>query len=232
MNAPLCCARFSVIAVLVALAFPMWHSAAQDGGELAEVKFDLPDPSYSGTPLNYEGPNLEPPSWKPRKPLMAPPGTTNVAKGKTVTSSDAKPRMGKLSQVTDGDKDYIPTSLLELRSGVQWVQIDLEAVCDIHGLLIWHYHESERVYFDIVVRVSDDPEFKDDEKVIMVFNNDHDISSKLGLGKDKEYVEKYKGKLLRTKDLKGRYVRLYSNGNTSDGNNHYVEVEVYGKPAG
>ena len=27
------------------------------------------------------------------------------------------------------------------------------------------------------------------------------------------------------------YVRLYSNGNTTDKLNHYIEVEVFGKPA-
>ena len=33
------------------------------------------------------------------------------------------------------------------------------------------------------------------------------------------------------KGAKGRYVRLYSSGNTSNDMNHYVEVEVYGSPA-
>ena len=32
------------------------------------------------------------------------------------------------------------------------------------------------------------------------------------------------------KGAKGRYVRLYSNGNTTNDLNHYVEVEVYGLP--
>lgn len=34
-------------------------------------------------------------------------------------------------------------------------------------------------------------------------------------------------------DAKGataRYVRLYSNGNSTNSGNHYIEVEVYGKP--
>jgi len=31
--------------------------------------------------------------------------------------------------------------------------------------------------------------------------------------------------------VKGRYVRLYSNGNTANRLNHYIEVEVWGKPA-
>jgi hypothetical protein len=33
------------------------------------------------------------------------------------------------------------------------------------------------------------------------------------------------------KGLRGRHVRLYSNGNTANDLNHYIEVEVYGKPA-
>jgi len=31
--------------------------------------------------------------------------------------------------------------------------------------------------------------------------------------------------------VKGRYVRLYSQGNTSNDMNHYIEVEVFGSPA-
>jgi len=33
------------------------------------------------------------------------------------------------------------------------------------------------------------------------------------------------------KGVKGQYVRLYSMGNNSNDQNHYLEVEVYGKPA-
>ena len=45
------------------------------------------------------------------------------------------------------------------------------------------------------------------------------------------YVETHKGELIDTKGTKARYVRLYSNGNSTDDLNHYIEVEVYGKPA-
>jgi hypothetical protein len=31
------------------------------------------------------------------------------------------------------------------------------------------------------------------------------------------------------KGVQGRYVRLYSRGNTANDLNHYVEVEIYGK---
>ena len=66
--------------------------------------------------------------------------------------------------------------------------------------------------------------------VTTVFNNDHDNSSKLGLCKDKEYIEVAEGKLFDPKGAKGRFVRFYSKGNTTNDLNHYVEVEVYGLP--
>ena len=63
-----------------------------------------------------------------------------------------------------------------------------------------------------------------------VYNNDQDNSSGLGAGKDRPYIETNLGRLIDAKGAKGRYVRLYSNGNTLMDTNHYVEVEVYGKP--
>ena len=46
-----------------------------------------------------------------------------------------------------------------------------------------------------------------------------------------EKTEVAEGKLFDPKGAKGRYVRLYSNGNTTNDLTHYVEVEVYGRPA-
>jgi hypothetical protein len=66
--------------------------------------------------------------------------------------------------------------------------------------------------------------------VVTVFNNDHDNSSKLAQGKDKEYIEVAEGRLIDPQGARGRYVRLYSRGNTTNDLNHYVEVEVYGLP--
>ena len=76
--------------------------------------------------------------------------------------------------------------------------------------------------------MSDDPAFK--TGVTTVFNNDHDNSSKLGAGQGQGDIEVAEGKLIDPKGAKGRYVRLYSNGNTTNDLNHYVEVEVYGSP--
>ena len=51
----------------------------------------------------------------------------------------------------------------------------------------------------------------------------------MGKGTDKAYVETNKGRVIDGKGAKGRYVRLYSNGNSSNEMNHYIEVEVWGK---
>ena len=95
---------------------------------------------------------------------------------------------------------------------------------------MWHFHEGKRVYFDVVVKASDDKDFKAGVKVL--YNNDNDNSSGLGVGKDKEYIENNKGRLIKIPEgVRARYLRLYSNGNTANEMNHYVEVEVFGKPA-
>ena len=57
---------------------------------------------------------------------------------------------------------------------------------------------------------------------------DYDNSAKLGKGGDRPYVETRFGMIVDGKGTKGRYVRLYSNGNTSNEMNHYIEVEVFG----
>jgi hypothetical protein len=87
------------------------------------------------------------------------------------------------------------------------------------------------VYYDVVVQLANDKDFVTDVKT--VFNNDIDNSAGLGIGKNMHYIETAEGKLidcLSQGSPKARYVRLYSNGNTSNDLNHYIEVEVYGKP--
>ena len=44
------------------------------------------------------------------------------------------------------------------------------------------------------------------------------------------YVETAEGKLIDAKGVEARYVRLISNGSDKTPANHYIEVEVYGKP--
>ena len=209
-------------------AFAVTSVAAQPAPGKEELKLKLPKPMFIGTPTNIKSANLEKITGKPRGPFYVPTGTVLLSAKKKVTSSDMQPVIGELDMVTDGEKSGGDGYFVELGPGPQWVQIDLGASHPLSAILAWHYHTQARVYRDVIVQVSDDPAFK--KGVTTVFNSDHDNSSKLGIGAQKEYVEVAEGKLFDTNGARGRYVRLYSNGNTSNDLNHYVEVEVYGLP--
>jgi hypothetical protein len=186
---------------------------------------EIPPEQIEGTPMPIKVPNLE---QAPKKApqIMVPEGTSLLSKGKPVTGSDDFPIIGELNLITDGDKEAGEGYFVELIDGLQWVQIDLEKEAAVQAIWIWHYHSQARAYHDVIVQVSNDPEFK--EGVTTLFNNDYDDSAKMGKGNDKPYVESRFGKLISAGGAKARYVRLYSNGNTSNDSNHYIEVEVYG----
>ena len=197
---------------------------------LVPIDIKLPKPMFVGTPTDTKVPNLEKPLGKARPPFLAPEGTKNVALGKPIASSDEEPIIGEIEMITDGDKEAADGSYVELGPFVQHVTIDLEGMYEVYAIVAWHYHKQARVYFDTVVQVADDADFITNVKT--VFNNDIDNSAGLGVGKDMHYMETNEGKLIDVlaKGIKTRYVRLYSNGNTSNDLNHYIEVEVFGKP--
>jgi len=200
---------------------------------LAPLPIKLPKPKIPPTPKPLPpGVRVKIPrnKWTPRKPFLAPKGCTNVARGKRVSASDTEPLIGNLSQITDGDKEGSEHSYVELGYGVQWVQIDLGAAHKIHAIVTWHEHALPIVYHDVIIQVSDDKDFI--ENVRTLFNNDHDNSAGMGIGKDWGYFETYEGKLFPANAIRARYVRLYSNGNTGDDLNRYTEIEVYAVPAG
>ena len=202
--------------------------AGQEAGKV-ELKLALPKPMFVGTPTNIKSPNLEVVTGKSRGPFYVPAGTKLVSGKRPVRSSDQSPVIGELDMVTDGEKSGADGYFVELGPGRQWIQIDLGAPHALHAILAWHYHGQARVYRDVIVQVSDDRDFS--KNVTTVFNNDHDNSARLGAGPDKEYIEVAEGRLFDPKGARGRYVRLYSQGNTANDLNHYVEVEVYGTPA-
>jgi hypothetical protein len=199
--------------------------AAGGGGEMV-LKTEIPPQRIEGTPMPIKVPNLEA-ALKAAPQVSVPAGTTLLSKGKPVTGSDDFPIIGELELITDGEKDAGEGYYVELMDGLQWVQIDLEASHSIEAIWIWHFHSQARAYHDVIVQVSDDEGFA--SGVTTLFNNDYDGSSEIGKGKDKPYVETRFGKLIDANGTKGRYVRLYNAGNTSNSANHYIEVEVYGK---
>ncbi|MEY4088086.1 MAG: hypothetical protein RJB55_357 [Verrucomicrobiota bacterium] len=203
-----------------ALALAATASAAN-----APLKVEVPKPLFAGTPRPISLANLEPANTK-RPDIMVAPDVKLLSKGKKVTSSDSLPVIGELSFITDGDKTGIDGAYVELGPNTQWVQVDLGSSAKIAAVAVWHFHSQARVYHDVVIQISDDAEFK--KGVTTIFNTDDDNSSKLGKGADKSYVETNNGRVVDAKNTAGRYVRLYSNGNTSDELNHYCEVEVFG----
>ena len=193
----------------------------------------LPKPLFQGTPKNIKpSPTLEKYNEKPRPPFYVPEGTTNLALRKPVTSSDIA---ADHRRTDDGHRRRQGRDRWQLRRTRPRPAVGPDRprdAAEIYAIVVWHYHAEGRVYHDVVVQVADDPDFI--ENVNTVFNNDFDNSSGLGLGKHLEYIDDYRGKLVDVRDGKGRpargrYVRLYSKGNTSNDLNHYVEVEVYGK---
>ncbi|MFA5193499.1 MAG: hypothetical protein WC740_22550 [Verrucomicrobiia bacterium] len=221
-------AQFALVAALACFALNQVSLGQEAPAGMEKLKYNLPKPILTGTAKGLRTPNIEPSrGGKSRPPIYVPPGCTNLSAKKKVTSSDKEPVIGSLDLITDGDKEGAEGSYVELGPERQWAQIDLGKTCEIWAIVVWHFHSEGRVYRDVVVQIADDADFSANVKT--VFNNDHDNSSGLGIGKDLEYIEDHEGRPIAVKGVKGRYVRLYSSGNTSNQMNHYTEVEVFGK---
>ena len=228
--------KYSLVALATVAALGLGHvghaedkkadAPASPAGDLVALPLELPKPAYKETPKNVDVPRLEKLPQGQRAPYMAPKGCVNLALKKTVTSSEKDPIVGSLDLVTDGQKEATEGSYVELGRGNQWVQVDLGASATIHAIALWHYHGQARVYHDVVIQVSDDKDFITGVKTL--FNNDHENELGLGAGEDMNYWDTYQGKIVAGKGTAARYVRCYSNGNTSDEQNQYTELEVWG----
>jgi hypothetical protein len=198
------------------------------GKEILVIK--LPKPMFVGTKENILSiPNLEQNSkyYKNRSSFYVPNGTILLSLGKSVMSSDNEPILGSLDMITDGDKEAADGSYVELGPFAQNITIDLESEFELYAILVWHFHKICPIaYFDIVVQVSNDKDFIE---AMTIYNSDDDNTLGLGIGTDKNYIETFEGRLIDAKGIKGRYIRLYSNGNNKNDLNHYIEVEIWGK---
>ncbi|MDP6637343.1 MAG: hypothetical protein QGG42_20795 [Phycisphaerae bacterium] len=179
-----------------------------------------------------EEPNVEEFSRKSlheRPAFMVPTGTANLAANRPVSSNELLPVIGELEMITDRDNRTDDGNYVDIGFGLKWIQIDLEQSAPIYAIVVWHNWRQGQfytIYRDVIVQVSDDPEFK--RNVRTLFNNDHDNSSELGRGKDKGYVASRYGKIIDAGGVRVRYIRLYSNGNSNNDRNLYTEVAVYG----
>jgi hypothetical protein len=217
------------LSLLIVMSLTIWSFAEE---KKVPLETKMPEEMLVGTPpdvLSMLFPGLEKPPKGKHPPFMVPEGTVNMALKKKVTSSDANPILGELKFVTDGNKEGAEDSFVELGPLKQWVQIDLERKCQIYAVFIWHFFREARSYHDVIIQVADDADFITNVRTI--YSNDQDNSSGMGVGKGRPYIDTNLGKLFDAKGVKGRYVRVYSRGNTANDLNHYVEVEVFGKPA-
>ena len=195
-----------------------------------ELPLDLPKSVALGTPRPMKINNLEPVSSAPRKLPKVPAAAINLAKGCNVTSSAREAAAGDFSYLTDGDKGGEEGFEVELPRGAHWVQIDLAKSAEISAIALWHFHRERRVYFNVIVQISDDSAFKKD--VTTVYNNDSENELGLGKGKDYCYYESNEGRVMAVSPAaKGRYVRFYTKGNSAGPSNDYIEAEVWGVPA-
>jgi hypothetical protein len=220
--------KFSILAAFLGSA--LLPAAADD---LAPLPLVLPPPSMKGTPQALPTNTTAPPlTSDPRPPFLAPKGAANVALGKPVTASDTNLISGSLAQITDGKKEAVEENVVTLRRGLRWVQIDLQGEFKLYAVVLWHDFNIPVVYRDVIVQLSDDPEFKNGARTI--FNNDQKNAAGLGAGTDREYFENSltgAGQLMDAGGFQARYIRCYSKGSTDSALNSYIEVEAYGLPA-
>ena len=218
-----------LLAVALTVAGSTWSVRAEDAGSTEPLALKLPHHTLKGTPEDLPvGPNIEPPSDKAPPALQVPKGVTNVAAGKPVTSSVA-PFLGELKQITDGKKEAYDDDAVEFKKGPQWVQVDLGQSFAIHAIAMWHDHRYVLAMHDVILQVSDDPEFK--SGVTTLYNNDTDNSSGLGVGTDREYFEMQFGRVVAGKGVPARFVRGYTKGSNQSALNCWQEIEVYALPA-
>jgi hypothetical protein len=206
--------------------------ATAGAGGLVPLNLDLPHAAFIGTPPNDLQTNSYTEPYDPNKhrpPMLVPPGLKNIARGSKITCSDTNVPADTLAKLTDEDKEAYDESVIFLRKGTQYVQMDLVSPHEVFAIVIWHAHNMLKVYHSVMVQAADDPAFK--QQVHTLFNNDQENRSGLGVGTDREYFETREGKLIDAKGIKARYLRFYSHGSTNGAMNEYTEIEVYGRPA-
>src|SRR6266516_4708314 len=152
------------IASFIALAAMALSSQAADqaqakndapSGALEPLALKLPPPAFKGTPKDIQlSSYVEPLSDKPRPPMMVPPGLKNLAPSAKLSSSSTNTSQESLAKIVDGDTESSDQSIIFLRKGTQYVQMDLGSPCELFAIVIWHAHNSAKVYHDVIVQIA------------------------------------------------------------------------------
>lgn len=226
------------VAGAAAIALASCGGSDSQGGPTRVLEVELPQELSVGTPVDLSGIASLPPreledDFRP-EPVQVPESAVLLSRGKPVTSSDEEePFEGELSYITDGEKDGNEGFSVIISPGPQWVQIDLEQEALVDAVVVWHYFMNDRVVNDVIIQVSNDPTFE--SGVTTIFNNaaegDTTELAGVGSGTDPAFIGTYHGRQIAGNGARGQYVRLWSNGNSDNRMNEYIEVEVWGRPA-
>jgi spore germination protein len=153
----------------------------------------------------------------------------NRAPGRPLAIGGTGATAEALNRATDGVIDTHLYANLSA-SSPQWLRIDLGTARRIRRIAVWHYFADARSYRDVIVQVSNRSDFSTSPSsgsaLATLFNNNADGTAGQGVGRDAAYPETSLGRSIDAGGLRRRYVRLWSNGNSVNPYNHYVEVHI------
>lgn len=137
----------------------------------------------------------------------------NLAKNATITSNLSLVRPEAIND------DFMDAGTWAEITSLGWIKFDLNESYNISDINLWHFPDS-RIYYDVIVQISND-----NINWTNIFNNDSNDSAGQGIGTDSEYSSTWAGNKLIV-NQSARYVRIWGNGNQSDGNTHFTEVQI------
>ena len=186
----------------------------------------------------------------PKMPEVPEPKFENLAQGKNVSAAffgaegDATNSGSPLSNAVDGSTETAHYAIFgkDGQNKPAYMTVDLGSECDISGVQLWRYYGDTRTYDTTALVVSNDPEFSKEASEVLYYSADDKKEDlyKLGVKPTEDlYKETSAGKVLygsteekaEQKSVRARYVRLYGNSkqNAKGGDNHVVELKVFGK---
>ncbi|HTL53475.1 MAG TPA: malectin domain-containing carbohydrate-binding protein, partial [Planctomycetota bacterium] len=160
------------------------------------------------------------------KKLTTPETKIIVAPG--TTSSLSTPGMS--SRLFDGDLagGLFSITNSDPKSASCWLVIDLGADCSVDGIKVYNFFTADRTYGQQVWQVCPYDDFL--RSVVTVYNSDTANLHGQGPGADPNEKATKDGTRAFFSPVRGRYVRIWMNGNNDNHDNHIIEIEVDGQP--